>query len=194
MRVIAAASPAASVPAAAALVAAGVSLAAWYAALAALPDVGLAPATALVHAAGVAAQLVVSLLEAACLVRIASAARVRLPYARTVAALLVLSLLQAVLLQLQALGWEHAEWRAWLAPLAGHGVHLPPGTARDGFATATSQMGLLALARVGGTAEWLRANGLPRRLGWTSVLACYCAVRLLTWWCADLLRGMSPLG
>lgn len=194
MRAIAATSPAASLPAAAPLVAAGVSLAAWYAALAALPDMGIAPATTLVHLTGVAAQLVVSLLEAACLVRIAGAACVRLPYARTVAALLLLSLAQAALLHLQALGWEQVEWRAWLAPLAGHGVHLPPGTARDGFATATSQTGLLALARVGGTAEWLHANGLTRRLGWTSVLACYCAVRLLTWWCADLLRGMSPLG
>ncbi len=173
---------------------ASASLALWYVMLSALPDYGPVSATAVVHLAGVVIQLLTNLFETVCLVAIARSAGIRIPIGRTLAVLLALSLLQALAIQLQALAWDAPELRSWVAALAGPGVHSPPGTGRDGASLALSHIGLLALARIGGTAEWLRSRGCARGFAWGAVFACYLASRLLTGWCADLLRGASPLG
>lgn len=176
------------------VLASALALAGWGATYASLTHPGLAAGTPLAHAVGVAAQLVMSLIEAAVLVTLAGAGRSRLPYGRTVAALLVCSLAQAAVVLLQALAWSEPQVRAWLAPLAGAGVHWPPGVPRDGFALAWGQSGLLTLLRIAATAEWLHMHRALRRRAWLTVSACYVAVRLLAWWSADLLRGASPLG
>jgi len=176
------------------LVAGAVALTIWFVVYATLSHPGLAAGTTLSHVVGVAWQLVISLFEAAALLALVSGRRVRASYGRTVAALLVCSLAQAAVVALQALAWDAPEWRVALAPLAGAGVHWPPGVPRDGLALAWGQAGGLTLLRIAATAEWLRHAGVVRLRAWITVTACYVAVRLLTWWCADLLRGASPLG
>lgn len=177
-----------------AALAAALSLAAWYAALATLPSPGGEAHPPAAHVAGVAIQLMLSLGEAAALVLIAQGLRVRLPYARTLAALLAISLLQAAALHVQAIAWESPALRAWLAPLAGPGVFSPPGSGRGGFDLAFMHAGLLTAARVALTAEWMHRYGCPRGRALAAVTACYLAARLITWWSADLLRGASLLG
>lgn len=190
VRGIAAAAPFDPAP----LMAGAIALAAWFAVYASLAHPGLAVGTPLAHAVGALWQWAIASFEAGVLLALVSHRRVRVPYGRTVAALLVISLVQAAVVALQACAWAWPEWRDALAPLAGAGVHWPPGVPRDGFALAWGQTGLLALVRVAATAEWLHAHRVPRARAWATVAACYGAARALAWWSADLLRGASPLG
>jgi hypothetical protein len=81
----------------------------------------------------------------------------------------------------------------WLALLAGPRALADPGAGTEGLGLALGSFGLLALARVAGTAWAQRRGGAPWRGALGLTFAVWLAGRLATWWTADLLRGMSTL-
>ncbi len=85
-------------------------------------------------------------------------------------------------------------WVSVLAVFAGVGVHFEPSEALvPGLAAAFGDVGLLALARILGTAA-IQARETGRRLRRPLVLTVivWLIVKLIAWWSFDLMRGMSP--
>jgi len=119
----------------------------------------------------------------------------RLPYGRFLVGLVALSLTDHLALGLTGLARHDATLAPWLAPLAG--AHLVrerwPGI-EPGLWSAFGGLGLLTLARLVMTG-WLQASGLGRRLRGPLFLttAVWIVSRVVVWWGADLVRGMSPV-
>lgn len=82
----------------------------------------------------------------------------------------------------------------WLFPVVG--VRAIDGIFANaaGLRLAFGSIGLLSLLRVAGTALAQWQDGAPRRGAFQLTFAAWAAGRLVTWWTADLLRGLSPMG
>ena len=65
--------------------------------------------------------------------------------------------------------------------------------AEPGIRVAFGGLGLLALLRIAGTALVQNRDGVPMRAALALTAGAWLAGRLVTWWTADLARGMSPL-
>jgi hypothetical protein len=79
----------------------------------------------------------------------------------------------------------------WLAPIVGLRALPDLMHAWGGAGLALGGVGLLALARVFGTAYVQRREGAPWRGALALTAAAWIAGRLATWWGADLIRGWS---
>lgn len=118
-----------------------------------------------------------------------------LAFGRTWIALLALSLLDLAGLRLlwlaRDLGGAWMEWAPWIAGIR----DLLPRDSWGGpaFRNALGAIGALAVLRTLATA-WIVARGarvtFGRALAITGVA--WIACRLITWWSADLMKGMSP--
>lgn len=106
--------------------------------------------------------------------------------------ILTLSLCDALAASLfQVVGGDPPQ--PWLALLVGFRAFPEALAGEPGMRLAFGGLGLLALARVLGTAHALRQQGVapPAAVGVT--LAATGVGRIVTWWSTDLVRGMSPL-
>lgn len=83
--------------------------------------------------------------------------------------------------------------RVWLALLAGFQAMPAADHAESGVRIAFGGLGLLALARIAGTAYAQCREGVPWRAALSLTLSVSLAGRLATWWTTDLVRGASPL-
>jgi hypothetical protein len=83
--------------------------------------------------------------------------------------------------------------RAWLALLVGFRAFPEWLPEEPGLRMAFGSVGLLAVARMLGTAHAQQQQGI--RFGGALALTLFAVLagRLATWWSADLVRGMSPL-
>lgn len=90
--------------------------------------------------------------------------------------------------------WADGDAPAWLVPLVGVRVLPDVLAGQPGLRVALGGVGLLAIARVAGTAlaQWRLGTSLRGALALTGSV--WLAGRLASWWIADLLRGMSPIG
>jgi hypothetical protein len=102
-----------------------------------------------------------------------------------------LSLLDIAALSLAQ--WAGDAPPAWLVPLTGFHVLPDVLASQPGLRLGFGGFGLLALARVLGTARAQKPAGAPFRWRLALTAAAWLAGRLATWWSADLMRGMSPL-
>jgi hypothetical protein len=117
---------------------------------------------------------------------------VRLSFGGMFTAVLSLSMLDALASALsRAAGSEGSH--PWLAPLVGVRALAPAPGGGSGLGLAFGSLGLLALARVIGTAWAQRREGAPWPGALAVTLGAWSAGRLALWWSTDLLRGMSPL-
>ena len=85
-------------------------------------------------------------------------------------------------------------WRPWLAILAGPRALWDDAAGVGGLGVAFGGAGLLALLRVGSTAETQARAGAPRSRAYALTFAAWLVFRLVAGFSLDLLRGYSPLG
>lgn len=152
-----------------------------------------APAIPLVSLA-VAARLAGVLVEAGWYVAAWRVFGCRLPFVWFAAWLVTLTLFDLFGDSLRALAGHRPALAPWLAPVAGIGLLPAAHGWSAGVRLVLGSLGVLMLGRVAfQSLLQARATGASRTVALALTGGSWLACRVVLWWTADLVRGMSPM-